>query len=70
MATGNDFIVGVYGDDHKALNAVKSIREAGVRIHEVYSPFPIHGIDDALGINTPECLKPHFYSEHLVLRLL
>ena len=49
MATGNNFIVGVYGDDDLALKAVKSIRGAGVKIHEVFSPFPIHGIDDALG---------------------
>ncbi len=49
MATGTNFIVGVYGDDHIALKAIKSIREAGVKIHDVFSPFPIHGIDDALG---------------------
>ena len=49
MAAENTYIVGVYGDDNIALNAVKSIREAGVRIHEVFSPFPIHGIDEALG---------------------
>lgn len=60
MATGNDFIVGVYGDDHKALNAVKAIREAGVRIYEVYSPFPIHGIDDALGYKHSRLPKAAF----------
>ena len=49
MATGNNFIVGVYGDDGIALKAVKSIREAEVKIYEVFSPFPIHGIDEALG---------------------
>jgi len=49
MAATNHFIVGVYGDDHHALKAVKSISEAGVKIHEVFSPFPIHGIDEAMG---------------------
>jgi hypothetical protein len=49
MATDNKYICGVYGDDDIVIKAVKSIREAGVNIHEVFSPFPIHGIDDALG---------------------
>lgn len=49
MEQDNKYILGVYGDDHIVLKAIKSIRESGVRIHEVFSPFPIHGIDEALG---------------------
>ncbi|NJN24845.1 MAG: DUF3341 domain-containing protein [Cyclobacteriaceae bacterium] len=49
MTTGTNYILGVYGDDDAALKAVKQIRAAGVKVHEVYSPFPIHGIDEALG---------------------
>ena len=49
MAAENNFITGVYGDDGIALKAVKSLRKAGVKVYEVFSPFPIHGIDDALG---------------------
>lgn len=45
----NKYVVGVYGDDAVALKAVKSIRAANIKIHEVFSPFPIHGIDEALG---------------------
>lgn len=44
------FLYGVFDDDMVVLEAVKQIRKAGVRIHDVMSPFPIHGIDDALGI--------------------
>ena len=60
MAAGNNYIVGVYGDDHIALNAVKSIREAGVKVYEVFSPFPIHGIDDALGYKHSRLPKAAF----------
>ena len=60
MATENNYIVGVYGDDAMALKAVKSIREAGVRIYEVFSPFPIHGIDDALGYKRSRLPKAAF----------
>jgi hypothetical protein len=43
------FLVGIYDDDDVVLSAVKEVKGAGVRIQEVYSPFPIHGLDVALG---------------------
>ena len=33
------------------LNAAKKIREAGFTKFETYSPFPIHGMDDAMGLS-------------------
>lgn len=49
MSDSKNFIVGVYEDEDVLLDAIKSVRSSGVKIHEVYSPFPVHGIDDALG---------------------
>ncbi|WP_247235852.1 DUF3341 domain-containing protein [Telluribacter sp. SYSU D00476] len=43
------YLVGVFDDDDVILHAIPKLRKAGVKIHEVYSPFPIHGLDDALG---------------------
>ena len=43
-------IYGIFDDDDVILQAVKDIREKGVHINEVYSPFPIHGLDHALGL--------------------
>lgn len=43
------FLVGIYDDDDVVLKAVKDVKKSGVRIHEVYTPFPIHGLDVALG---------------------
>jgi hypothetical protein len=48
-APSNKFIVGIYNDDEQVLNAVGLVRGAGIKIHEVYSPYPVHGIDPALG---------------------
>lgn len=45
----NKFLVGIFDDDDVVLKAVREVKEAGVRIHEVYSPFAIHGLDVALG---------------------
>lgn len=43
------YLVGVYDDDEVILHAVPKLRREGVKIAEVYSPFAIHGMDDALG---------------------
>jgi hypothetical protein len=47
--TSEKFLVGIYEDEDVLLHAVENVREKGVKIHEVYSPFPVHGLDEALG---------------------
>lgn len=49
MESNKHFVVGVYDDEDVVLSAITKVRESGVKIFEVYSPFPIHGIDTALG---------------------
>lgn len=49
MERDKNFILGVYDDEDVLLDAVTQVRRSGVKIHEVYSPFPVHGLDDALG---------------------
>ena len=49
MEVDKNYIVGIFDDEDVLLDAVKSIREKGVNIHEVYTPFPVHGLDIALG---------------------
>ena len=43
-------LVGIWLDDHDMVKAAKRTREMGVTQAEAISPFPLHGIDDALGI--------------------
>lgn len=49
MDSNKNFLVGVFDDEDVLLSAVRKIRSAGVKIHEVYSPFPVHGLDAELG---------------------
>ncbi|OEK05305.1 DUF3341 domain-containing protein [Roseivirga misakiensis] len=49
MSDSKDFIIGVYDDEDVLLDSVRKIRAAGLKIHEVYTPFPVHGLDDELG---------------------
>jgi hypothetical protein len=49
MAHNENFLVGIFDDEDVLVHAVETIRDKGVKIKEVYSPFPVHGLDDALG---------------------
>lgn len=40
----------VYNDDDKLLHAVKDVKKAEYRIEEVFTPFPVHGLDHAMGL--------------------
>lgn len=49
MASKENFLVGIFEDEDVLLHAVENIRDKGVKIKEVYSPFPVHGLDEVLG---------------------
>ena len=40
----------MYDDDDKLMAAAKQLVAKGIRIKDVYSPFPVHGIDPVIGI--------------------
>ena len=43
-------IQAMYNDDDILMSAVKQTRAANHHIEEVYTPFPVHGLDKALGL--------------------
>src|SRR3954467_423016 len=49
MDADKHFVTAVFDDEDVLLKAVKTVRDSGVKIHEVYSPFPVHGLDEVLG---------------------
>ena len=49
MASDKHFVVGIFDDEDILLNGIKKVRDQGIKIQEVYSPFPVHGIEEALG---------------------
>lgn len=44
------FVTGSFYDENVLFPAVKAVRKAGYKIHDVYTPFPIHGLDGAMGL--------------------
>ncbi len=44
------FVVGCFDDETTLFAGVKNVRKKGYKIHDVYTPFPIHGLDKAMGL--------------------
>jgi hypothetical protein len=43
------FAVACYDTEDTLFPAIKKLRGSGYKIHDVYTPFPVHGLDHALG---------------------
>lgn len=40
----------MYDDDQKLLDAARALVAQGIRVKDVFSPFPIHGLDPVIGV--------------------
>ncbi|NOY06433.1 MAG: DUF3341 domain-containing protein [Chlorobi bacterium] len=44
------FIIGVFTNEHDILGAVKETRSSGYDIYDVFTPYAVHGLDEAMGL--------------------
>lgn len=47
---GTPGVAGIWLDEHKLVEAAAKTKQAGFKNFEAISPFPLHGIDEAMGI--------------------
>jgi len=45
-------IFAIYSDSEVLLHNIGALKQKGVKIKEVYSPYPVHGLDHALGLKS------------------
>lgn len=50
MATNTKIAYGIFDDDDVVLHAVTKLKEKKFKVTDVISPFPVHGMDQALGL--------------------
>ena len=43
-------IYAVYDDESQLFTAIPSLRSSGLKVTNLQSPFPVHGIDPVLGV--------------------
>jgi hypothetical protein len=44
------FVVGSFTDEDVLFDAVRKVRKSGYRLYDVYTPYPIHGLDKVMGL--------------------
>ncbi|MGE3975079.1 MAG: DUF3341 domain-containing protein [Bdellovibrionales bacterium] len=44
-------LLGIWSNEHDVLEAAHKVREAGFKKFDAITPFPIHGMDDAIGLH-------------------
>ena len=45
------FVVGAFDEEDVLFNAVRKVRKSGYKLHDVFTPFPIHGLDKEMGLS-------------------
>jgi len=50
MEEPSKVIQAIYNDDDVLLSAVKKVKSEKHHIEEIYTPFPVHGLDKAMGL--------------------
>jgi hypothetical protein len=54
------YIVGIFDDEDVVMDAVTKVRGSNIKIHEVFCPYPVHGLDHVLGYERPRMGVPAF----------
>ncbi len=44
------YLVGFFDDEEPLVKATVKMRKAGYQMREILTPFPVHGLDDAMGL--------------------
>ncbi|WP_027137787.1 DUF3341 domain-containing protein [Gaetbulibacter saemankumensis] len=50
MEAASKVLHAIYTDDDVLMSAVKKVKAAKHQIEEIYTPFPVHGLDRAMGL--------------------
>lgn len=45
-----NYLVAIFEDDHKLVHAAQKVVDKNVEIYDIFTPFPVHGLDDLLKI--------------------
>jgi len=56
----NKYITAYYDDEEDLLRGLKQIKAKGIEVADVLTPFPVHGLDKALGMSRSKLTRVAF----------
>src|SRR6267378_6459807 len=45
-----EFLIAMFDDERQLVDAVRAVRSRGVRVYDVYTPYPVHRLNETLGL--------------------
>lgn len=56
----NNYITAYYSDEEELIEGLKQIQDNGVKVDDVLTPFPVHGLDKILGLRRSRLTRVAF----------
>jgi len=56
-----NYLVGIFDDDDDLLHTIEHVRAAGYKIADAFTPFPIHGLEHAMGLRPTKLHTAGFF---------
>ncbi len=56
----NKMLIGVWEDEDKLVEATDAMVHSGVHIHDIYTPYPVHGLDRLMGVRRSKLARVAF----------
>lgn len=57
----NKMLIGVWEDEDKLMEATTAIVHEGVHIHDIYTPYPVHGLDRLINARRSKLARVAFF---------
>jgi len=57
----NKMLIGVWEDEDQLMAGASEIVHAGVHIHDIYTPYPVHGLDRIIGARRSKLARIAFF---------
>jgi len=55
-------LIGIWEDEDTLVSATKSIVDKGINIHDIFTPYPVHGLDHIIGVKRSRLARVAFLS--------
>lgn len=46
----NKMLIGVWEDEDKLMETAHALKDAGIKVQDIYTPYPVHGLDRVIGV--------------------
>ena len=57
----NKMLIGVWEDEDALLSASQAVVDKGIHIHDVFTPYPVHGLDRIIGVKRSRLARVAFF---------